>query len=118
MGAASSEDTRLYRWLYFTVRSGITCSLCLICLGFILSATTKAEFTNTVVPVNQFFLRLLELNPLAIITLGILVVVLTPLSSVVLAVINFLMGKDRLYLGVSVAVMCILVISLGLALVS
>ncbi len=118
MSAAGSEDIRLYRWLYLTVRSGITCSLCLICLGFILSAITKAEFTDTVIPVNQFFHRLLELDPLAIITLGILVLVLTPLSSVVLAVVNFLMEKDRLYLGISVAIVCILVLSLGLALVS
>lgn len=99
MGTANAKDNRLYKWLYFTLRSGITCSLCLICLGFILFGITKAEFTRS------------------IITLGILILVLTPLSSVVLAMVNFLMEKDKLYLGISIAIVCILVLGLVLALV-
>jgi len=117
MGAVSSKDNRLYKWLYFTLRSGIACSLCLVCLGFILASITKAELTDAVIPPDQFFHRILELDPLAIITLGILILVLTPLSSIVLAMIAFLMEKDKLYLGISIAIVCILVLSLVLALV-
>jgi len=114
---ASANDSRLYKWLYFTFRVGIACSLCLVLLGFILSGITKTEFTDTVIPSSQFSHRLLELDPLAIITLGILILVLTPLLSVVLAMVNFLMEKDKLYLGISIAIVCILVLSLVLALV-
>ena len=78
---------------------GIACSLCLVFLGFILASITKAEFTKS------------------IITLGILILVLTPLSSIVLAMIAFLMEKDKLYIGISIAIVCILVLSLVLALV-
>ena len=99
MKAASSKDNRLYKWLYLTLRSGIACSLCLVCLGFILFGITKAEFTKS------------------IITLGILILVLTPLLSVVLAMVNFLMEKDKLYIGISIAIVCILVLGLVLALV-
>lgn len=99
MGTASSKDIRLYKWLYFTVRSGLTCSLCLVFLGLVLFGITGAEFTNS------------------IIKLGILILVLTPLSSVVLAMVTFLMEKDKLYLGISIAIVCILVLSLVLALV-
>jgi len=97
--AASSKDNRLYKWLYLTLRSGIACSLCLVCLGFILFGITKAEFAKS------------------IITLGILILVLTPLLSVVLAMVNFLMEKDKLYIGISIAIVCILVLGLVLALV-
>ena len=99
MKAVSAKDNRLYKWLYFTFRVGIACSLCLVLLGFILSGITKAESTKS------------------IITLGILILVLTPLSSVILAAVSFLMEKDKLYLGISLAIVCILVLSLALALV-
>lgn len=99
MKVVSANDSRLYKWLYFTFRVGIACSLCLVLLGFILSGITKAEFAKS------------------IITLGILILVLTPLASVVLAMVNFLMEKDKLYLGISIAIVCILVLSLVLALV-
>ncbi len=99
MKAANDKDNRLYKWLYFTLRAGITCSLLLVILGFILFGITKAEFTRS------------------IITLGILILVLTPLSSIVLAMVTFLMEKDKLYIGISVTIVCILVLSLVLALV-
>ncbi|MFQ6122226.1 MAG: DUF1634 domain-containing protein [Dehalococcoidales bacterium] len=117
MKAVSSKDSRLYKWLYFTFRLGIACSLCLVFFGFILSIITEAEFTSSVVPPDQFFHRISELDPLAIITLGILILVLTPLSSVILAMVTFLKEKDRLYLGISVAILCILLVSLTLAIV-
>jgi len=97
--AVSDKDNRLYKWLYFALRAGIACSLCLVILGFILFGITKAGFAKS------------------IITLGILILVLIPLSSIVLAMVNFLMEKDKLYIGISIAIVCILVLSLALALV-
>ena len=117
MKAVSSKDNRLYKWLYFAFRIGIACCLCLVFLGFILASITGAEFTDRVVPPSQFFQRISEMDPLAIITLGILVLVLTPFSGVILAVVTFLMAKDKLYLGISMAVLCVLLLSLVLALV-
>jgi len=113
----SSKDNRLHKWLYLTFRIGTVCSLCFVSLGFILAIITKAEFTDRVVPPSQFFQRISELDPLAIITLGILILVLTPFSGVILATVTFLIAKDRLYLGVSVTVLCVLLLSLVLALV-
>jgi uncharacterized membrane protein len=115
--AVTSKDIRLYRWLYFTFRLGIILSLCLVCLGFILLLLTKAEVTEPVVPPSEFFHRILRLDPLAIITLGILILVLTPFSSIILALVTFLVEKDKLYVGISIAILCILLLSLTLALV-
>ncbi|MBA7600400.1 hypothetical protein ES703_07451 [subsurface metagenome] len=117
MKAVSSKDNRLYKWLYFTFRIGVACCLCLVSLGFILAIITGAEFTDRVVPPSQFFHRISELDPLAIITLGILILMLTPFSGVILSVVTFLMEKNKLYLGISVAVLCVLLLSLALALV-
>ncbi len=117
MKVISSKDNRLHKWLYLTFRIGAVCSLCFVSLGFILAIITKAEFTDRVVPPSQFFQRISELDPLAIITLGILILVLTPFSGVILAMVTFLIAKDKLYLGISIAVLCVLLLSLVLALV-
>ena len=117
MKTAGSTDDRLYRWLYSTYRLGIAFALCVVVFGFILRSITEAKLTDPVVPPSQFFYHVLELDPLAIITLGILILVLIPLSSVILAVVNFLRGKDKLYLGISIAVLCVLFLSLFLALI-
>ncbi len=117
MKAVSPKDNRLYKWLYLTFRIGIVCSLCLVSLGFILAVITGAKFTDRVVPPSQFFHRISEFDPPAIITLGILILVLTPFSGVILAMVTFWIAKDKLYLGISLAVLCVLLLSLVLALV-
>ena len=114
---SSPKDSRLYKWIYFTFRIGIACSLCLVFLGFILFSITKAKSTAPVIPPSQFFDRILELDPLAFITLGILILVLTPFSGIVLAMVTFLVEKDKVYLGISVAILCVLLVSLALAIV-
>jgi len=113
----SSTDNRLYKWLYSTYRLGMAFALCVVVFGFILRSITETKLTDPVVPSNQFFYHVLELDPLAIITLGILILILVPFSSVILAVVNFLRGKDKLYLGISIAVLCVLFLSLFLALI-
>jgi len=114
---AGSKDDRLYKWLYSTYRLGIALALCVVIFGFILHGITEAKLTDHVVPSNQFFYHVLELDPLAIITLGILILILVPFSSVISAMVNFLVGKNKLYLGISIAVLCVLFLSLFLALI-
>ena len=117
MKTTGSPDDRLYRWLYSTYRLGIAFALCVVIFGFILQGITGAKLTDPVVPSNQFFHHVMELDPLAIITLGILILILVPFSSVISAMVNFLMRKNKLYLGISVAVLCVLFLSLFLALI-
>ena len=116
MKTISSTDNRLYRWLHSTYRLGTAFALCVVILGFILNSISETKLTETVVPSSQFFHRVMELDPLSITTLGILILILVPLSSVISAMVNFLIGKNKLYLGISAAVLCILFLSLFLAL--
>jgi uncharacterized membrane protein len=51
-------------------------------------------------------------NEAAIIQLGILVLIATPIARVVFAIVGFAMEKDRLYIGISALVLCVLLFGL------
>lgn len=51
-------------------------------------------------------------DPAAIIQVGVLLLIATPVARVVLAAVAFTMQRDRLYVGISVAVLAILLVGL------
>lgn len=51
-------------------------------------------------------------DPVAVIQVGVLLLIATPVARVVFAVIGFALERDRLYVAVSVAVLAVLMISL------
>lgn len=51
-------------------------------------------------------------NPAAIIQLGILLLIATPIARVVLAVVGFAIERDRLYVAISLIVLAVLIFSL------
>ena len=55
----------------------------------------------------------LQLDSLAIIQLGLLLLVLTPVSRVFLAAVAFAMERDYLYVGISLFVLAVLIYSLA-----
>jgi len=51
-------------------------------------------------------------DPAAIIQVGVLLLIATPVARVVFAAVAFTMQRDRLYVGISVAVLTILLVGL------
>lgn len=62
-------------------------------------------------PVALFRL-LLAGDPAALIETGVLLLIATPIARVVFAILGFALERDRLYVGVSLAVLTVLLISL------
>jgi uncharacterized membrane protein len=73
--------------------------------------TFSAESANLRHPSHLLPLLAAE-DPTAIIQLGILLLIATPIARVAFGVIGFAMERDRLYTAVSVAVLTVLIISL------
>jgi uncharacterized membrane protein len=73
--------------------------------------TFSAESANLRHP-SQLLPLLAAGDPTAIIQLGILLLIATPVARVLFGVIGFAIERDRLYTAVSVAVLTILIISL------
>jgi uncharacterized membrane protein len=62
--------------------------------------------------VSGLFRLLRAGNPVAVIQVGVLLLIATPIARVVFAVIAFALERDRLYVAVSLAVLIVLMVSL------
>lgn len=58
--------------------------------------------------------RLRALQPLAVTQLGLLVLIATPVARVAFSVVGFALERDRLYVAITLAVLCVLLASLFL----
>lgn len=60
---------------------------------------------------SQFWHSLLKFEGMAIIQLGILILIFTPLMRIIFALIGYLKEKDYLYVGISAIVLAIMAVS-------
>lgn len=116
MEAENLKESRLSNWVSLSFKLGIVASLTFVVIGLILFSIAGAKEIEPMVPLNQLPQGILELNATATITLGILILLLTPILQVVVAIATFSINRDKLYLGISITVLCVLVFSLVLAL--
>jgi len=108
--------SHLNNWSSLSLKLGVAISLTLVIIGLILIGITGAKGVEPIVPLNQLPQEILALNAIAIITLGILVLLFTPILQIGIAIVTFSRDRDKLYLGISLALLCILASSLLLAL--
>ena len=91
-------------------------SLVFIVIGFILLIITGYDETEPVLSLNQLTQEILSLNPMAIIMLGLIFLLLTPISQVITAIVNFLIIRDLKFCYISIILLCILLLSFIIAL--
>ncbi|MDD1772870.1 MAG: DUF1634 domain-containing protein [Methanomassiliicoccales archaeon] len=99
-----SEQERLCRVVQPILRWGMMISLALMLVGLALGIATGAEGTE-IVPLEDIPSGLVEMDPLAFLTLGILLLIITPLARVFGALSVFLKERDRQFVLVSIAVL-------------
>jgi uncharacterized membrane protein len=100
---------------------GVTVSATLIVLGFAaaLAVGWGGSGADPAAPIDatdfsDLSARLRELQPLAVVQLGLLVLIATPVVRVAVSVIGFALERDRLYVAITLAVLAILLASLFL----
>ena len=99
-----SEQDRLCRVVQPILRWGMILSLALMLIGLALGIATGAEDT-AIIPLTEIPSGLIDLDPLAFLTLGILFLIITPLARVFGALSVFIKEKDRQFVLVSMAVL-------------
>ena len=104
------DEGQLKNWVSLTLRLGIAVSLALIVIGFIILIYISG-FKDI-----QPLVRLEQIPAAIVISIGILVLLLIPIAQVILSIIFFSMNRNRLFIGISMAVLCLSAISLILAL--
>jgi|SRR4030042_1277191 len=105
------DDDRLKNWASLVFRVGIAVSLALIVIGFIILIYISG-FKDI-----QPLVRLEQLPAAIVISIGILLLLLIPIIQVIAAIVLFSIARDRLFIIISVAVLCFAAISLALVLI-
>jgi uncharacterized membrane protein len=104
------DEGRLKSWASLTFRVGIAVSLALVVIGFIILIYISG-FKDI-----QPLVRLEEIPAAIVISIGILLLLLIPMAQVILSAVFFSMSRNRLFIGISVAVLCLSAVSLVMAL--
>jgi uncharacterized membrane protein len=110
MKNTKADESQLKNWVSLALRVGIAISLTLVVIGFIILIYISG-FKDI-----QPLVRLEQIPAAIVISIGILVLLLVPVIPVILSIVFFSIKRNRLFIGVSVAVLCLSAISLVLAL--
>ena len=106
-----SDESRLNNWLSLGFRLGIVVSLALVIIGLIILLSISGAKNI------QPLVRLEQIPAAIVISVGILILLLTPIIQVIVAIVLFSKARNRLFIGISVAVFCFAAISLVIALI-
>lgn len=105
---------RFNQRIALVLKIGINCSMTIIIVGLILFFLTgQSGYSLNTYPqsITEIMSGVSALKPFAIITLGLFVLILTPVVRIVTAMIGFIIEKDYLYVTITISVLIILMMS-------
>lgn len=105
------DESRLNNWLSLGFKLGIAVSLTLVIIGLVILFSISG--TKNIQPL----VRLEQIPAAIVISVGILILLLTPIIQVIVAIVLFSKARNKLFIGISVAVFCFAAISLVIALI-
>ena len=119
---SQSKATRTELAVSFVLRFGVILSAAVIVLGLVLLAVRGGQGSQGDLAAARSFPHsvatvwsgLLAFDPVSVITLGLILVILTPISRVAVSIVAFAAEGDRRYVIVTAIVLAILVASLVL----
>ncbi|WP_159467797.1 DUF1634 domain-containing protein [Dyadobacter sp. 3J3] len=116
----SPNTDRLQRLTSLTLRSGVIMSLFFMMIGGIAFLTKHSgdvsefsTFTAHRISVPDIFWAAIKLQSKALINVGIIILITTPVMRVLLSFFIFALQRDRLYAVITLLVMAIILISIA-----
>ena len=110
-------NNHLSDWINSSIKLGVALSFILIVIGLALLSIVGPIEIEAKLFLQQLPQEILKLNPTAIITLGIVLLLITPILQIVTAIVVFTKDRDKLFGGISLLLLGILIFSLALALI-
>jgi uncharacterized membrane protein len=109
---AEVEDTN--RLIYHILRGGVVVSVAILVFGFVLVAMTGTPIPSQSIPPRALGDQLYHFTPEGYLSLGVLILIFTPVVRVLLSLLSFLREGDRLYVLLTAIVFVNLIVSLFL----
>jgi uncharacterized membrane protein len=114
---SDARDYRMDLLISYVLRGGVLLSAGLLILGALLYATAALRSGSPAFPstyphsLGDVLAGLTHGDPLAILSLGLLVLLLTPVARVLVSILAFARERDWLYVAITAVVLLILVVS-------
>ena len=103
------KEDIVHRYISLILKLGTYLSGSILVLGFILLIFSPSKTSATLFSFSELFSEIFKLNPYAFINLGVLILIFTPVLRVIVAIISFLLEKDKKYIWISSGVLLILI---------
>ena len=100
---------RMNRTMYLVLVTGMVLSFSIMIIGLVMYAISPTE--GTTMSLDKIFDGIVHSNPIAVIDLGIVLLIATPLVRVIAAGITFGLEKDYRFLGISIFVLAMIVLA-------
>lgn len=114
--AVVTEVEDVNRLLYHVLRAGVIIAVGLITFSFLLAWSGGGPIPDKAIPFRAIPTELLNLTPAGFLSLGILVLVFTPVTSVFASLLSYVEEGDRPFVVVTSIVFLNLLLSLALGL--
>ncbi len=106
------EDTN--RLIYHILRGGVLVSVAVLLFGFVLVGIKNSPLPDRSLPPRSLVPQLVQFTPAGYLSLGVLLLIFTPVARVFLSVLSFAEDRDRTYVLMTVIVLVNLLISVFL----
>jgi len=110
------RQTTLYRRIVGVMNAGFLIAIGLMLAGILVGLVTGDHVAKETDPLGDILPGALRLRAQDVLELGIIVLLATPAAYVVVALVTFLRERDLLFVGVCLALLAILSLSVGLTL--
>lgn len=100
---------RLNRTMYLVLITGTILSFGTLVVGLIMYAISPTD--GTTLPLDKILDGIVRGNPIAIIDLGIILLIATPLVRIIAAGISFGLDKDYRFVGIAIFVLAMIILA-------
>ncbi|MGD0818266.1 MAG: DUF1634 domain-containing protein [Methanomassiliicoccales archaeon] len=102
-------NERLNRTMHLVLITGMVLSFGTMVVGLVMYAATPTE--GTTLPLDKILDGIIRGNPIAVIDLGIILLIATPLVRIIAAGITFGLEKDYRFLGIAMFVLAMIILA-------
>lgn len=102
------DHTRTDRWIHLVLRWGMILSMSVMLLGLALFALSPTGHQEVDLSLGEMVDGVLEGNPIAIIDLGIIMLIATPLTRVLTTLAIFIVGREPRFILASLLVLAVI----------
>lgn len=110
--AVVAEVEDMNRLIFHVLRGGIVLSVAFILFAFVLDAVSGAGLPAATLLPRDIVREVSRFNPSGFLSLGILVLLLTPVARVLLSLISYAKERDLTYVGITGVVLANLLIGI------